>query len=264
MPRLLSALVLAPVALGAVYLGSPFLDILVVAAALVMAWEWAHLCGNRTFGVRGLVLGGVLLAALMAISLGRPRMALGILAMGLVAVYLFAMREPKDGRHSWLAAGVPYIGLPCVALLWMAADPADGYRAVFWLFAVVWGVDIGGYVFGSTIGGAKLAPAISPNKTWAGLIGGTAVAGAAGAVTAVLLGKDGIVPLSALSAGLGVVAQIGDLGESWVKRHFGVKDAGNLIPGHGGVLDRVDGLLVVLLVVALIRMVSGQGVLTWL
>ena len=264
MPRLLSALVLAPVALGTVYLGSPFLDILVIAAALIMAWEWAHLCGNRTFGVRGLLLGAVLLAALVAISLGHPRVALGVLAIGLAAVYFFAMGEPKDGRHPWLAAGVPYIGLPCAALIWLGAEPTGGYRTVFWLFAVVWAVDIGGYVFGSTIGGAKLAPAISPNKTWAGLIGGTAVAGAAGAATAALLGKEGILPLGALSAGLGVVAQIGDLGESWVKRRFGAKDAGNLIPGHGGLLDRVDGLLVVLLVVALIHLVSGQGVLTWL
>ena len=261
MTRLLSALVLAPIALGAVYLGPPFFDFLVVVAALIMVWEWAHLCGGGAFGGRGVVLGAVLLAALVATGLGRWHVALGILAMGWVAVYLFARREHKDGRHGWLAAGVFYVGLPCVAMIWLRADPTDGCRTMFWLFAVVWAVDIGGYLFGSTIGGAKLAPGISPNKTWSGLIGGVAIAGVAGAATAALLDREGIVFLGALSAGLGVVAQIGDLGESWLKRRFGVKDTGNLIPGHGGLLDRVDGLVAVLLVVGLIRLISGHGVL---
>ena len=122
--------------------------------------------------------------------------------------------------------------------------PAQGRDLVFWLLAVVWATDIGAYFAGRGIGGAKLAPAISPNKTWAGLIGGALAAALVGIIAARLLGS-GAIPLAVGGMALAVVAQGGDLLESWCKRRFGVKDSSHVIPGHGGILDRVDGLLAV-------------------
>lgn len=171
---------------------------------------------------------------------------------------------PAPSRVSWLAAGLLYIVPPCLALLWLRSDPALGRETLFWLLALVWATDIGAYASGRLIGGPRLAPAISPKKTWAGLIGGACCAGATGAAAAALLGKGALLPLAALSAILAVVSQGGDLLESWVKRRFDTKDSSNLIPGHGGLLDRVDGLLAAAAAVALIDLVAGGKVLEWL
>ncbi len=219
--RVLSALILAPPVLAAVYYGSPYFDILVAGALAVMAWEWNRL-------VRGV------------------------------------SRELSLGRLAWLAGGALYIGAPSLALLWLRADGDVGRHAVFWLMALVWAADSGAYAFGLSIGGPKLAPRISPKKTWAGFGGGVFCAAAAGALGASLLGKDDLLPLSALSAALGAVSQLGDLLESWVKRRFGVKDTSNLIPGHGGLLDRVDGLLAVVSVAALLSWAVQGNILKWL
>ncbi len=275
--RVVSALFLAPLALLAVYAGSPFLEGLVILAVGLMAWEWSGLCGGGAVGLPGVALSAFLVVSMVIAGLGYPEAAVAVVAVGALVVIVIIRwmhRRPDRAadfvagkafdRPQWLAAGAPYIGLPCIALIWLGGDETMGYKTVFWMFALVWAVDTGGYIFGNVIGGARLAPAISPNKTWAGLLGGTAAAGVAGAVTAMLLGKGTVVPLALLSAALGVVSQGGDLAESWVKRHFGVKDTSNLIPGHGGVLDRVDGLLVVLLVVAAIDVVSGRSILIWI
>ena len=262
--RVLSGLVLAPVALAAVYFGSPYLDVFAGVAALIMAWEWGRLCGGGEAGASGVVLMVAVVAAVAAVGLATAPTALIILACGGVAVLGSALRAQTSGGPLWLAAGVPYIGIPCVALAWLGSATEDGRMVVFWLFAVVWAVDCGGYLFGRLIGGPRLAPAISPNKTWAGLAGGVACAGAAGAAAAALLGKEGMLPLVLLSSAMGLLAQAGDLAESAVKRHFQVKDASNLIPGHGGLLDRADGLLAVLVAVASINLLGGRSVLAWL
>ncbi len=219
--RILSALILAPPVLAAIYYGPPYFDILVGLALLVMAWEWNRL-------VRG------------------------------------PSRELSLGRLAWLAGGFLYIGVPSLALLWLRAEGDVGRHTVFWLMALVWAADSGAYTFGLLIGGPKLAPRISPKKTWAGFGGGVFCAAAAGAVGAFLLGKDNLLPLSALSAALGGVSQLGDLLESWVKRHFGVKDTSNLIPGHGGLLDRVDGLLAGATAAALLSWAVQGNILKWL
>jgi phosphatidate cytidylyltransferase len=134
---------------------------------------------------------------------------------------------------------------------------------LLWMFAVVWATDIGAYAVGRRLGGPRLAPRWSPGKTWAGLIGGAGAAALAGWITGYVLGIAPVLPLVMASTGLAVVEQFGDLAESMAKRRFGVKDSSGLIPGHGGLLDRVDGLLAVIPVAALLTVISGEGVLSW-
>jgi phosphatidate cytidylyltransferase len=133
-----------------------------------------------------------------------------------------------------------------------------------WIVALVVAADTGAYVAGRSIGGPKLAPRISPNKTWAGLAGAIVSAGIIGGLTAVIIGRPSVLPLILVSGLLAVIEQGGDLFESFFKRHFGVKDSGRIIPGHGGVLDRVDGLLAVILAVAGLELALGGGIFTWL
>ena len=220
--RVLSGLVLIPVALGLAYAGGAAFNILVLLAAALMADEWRRLC---------------------SIDAGASGTA--------------------HRRWLWLAAGAVYIAVPCIAIIWLRSDAAVGRQAIFWLFAVVWATDIGAYFAGRGIGGPKLAPRISPGKTWAGLLGGMVCAALVGAATALLLDLSRAVPLIVISALLAVVAQAGDLLESMVKRRFGVKDSGHLIPGHGGVLDRLDGMLTAAPAVAALTLVTGEGVLAW-
>ncbi len=164
----------------------------------------------------------------------------------------------------WLVVGALWIGVPCLIMIGLRADPAVGRVTVLWLLAVVWAADIGAYAAGRTIGGPRLAPAVSPNKTWAGFFGGVACAAAAGAGMAGVLGREVLVPLAAFSAFVGMVAQGGDLAESWVKRRFGVKDSGSIIPGHGGLLDRMDGVLAAVIAVGVAGYLGKGTVLTWL
>jgi len=188
--------------------------------------------------------------------------ALIFVAAGVVIVGLSAKLEGTR-NPLWLAAGVGYVGLPCIALAWLRALPHDGLATLLWVLAVVWATDTGAYAAGRSLGGPKLAPRISPNKTWAGLIGGTVAAAVMG-VGASLLVQDAPLWFTVpASAALAVVEQAGDLFESAVKRHFGVKDSSRLIPGHGGVLDRVDGLMAVSVVVATLSGAVGHAILIW-
>lgn len=211
--RTVTAVIAAPVVLGAVYVGTPLFEILIAFMALILAMEWNRLC---------------------------------------------------SGRSLWMAAGLVYILIPCWALLHIRTNHPIGQETLFWLLAVVWSADTGAYAFGRLIGGAKLAPVISPNKTWAGLLGGIGVSGIAGGATALILGFESIILLAGLSAAIGAVSQAGDLAESWVKRHFGVKDTGTILPGHGGLFDRVDGLLVAAVAVAVLETVGKGKILTWM
>jgi phosphatidate cytidylyltransferase len=265
--RTLSALVLAPVAIAAVWFGSPWLQIVTAAAGAVMAWEWARLCLAGHLRDSGIVLIGSVLVAVASAAAAGAAVAIGVSLAGAALVFMAARRE-SDGQPRWLAAGTLWIALPCVLLLWLArledAELEDAGRAtVLWVFAVVWATDIGAYVFGRQIGGPRLAPRWSPRKTWAGLIGGAGCAALAGAGTAHLLEVSPALPLVLLSAGLAIVGQFGDLAESLAKRRFGVKDSSGLIPGHGGLLDRLDGLLAVIPTVALLSLIGGGSVLTW-
>jgi phosphatidate cytidylyltransferase len=268
--RVVSALAMMPPVLGAIYFGSPYFEILLGGCAVIMAWEWDRLCGGRTRKIGVFALGATYVAAVVLTSLGRPAMALAFLLAGSAGLLILAARWRKsmaldgaEGDPGWRVAGAFYIGACCIALTWLRTEPALGFETVAWLLATVWAVDIGAYICGRLIGGPRLVPAISPNKTISGLLGGMASAGAVGVAAAVFFDHQSIVPLAVASVALGFVAQTGDVAESWIKRRHGIKDSSHIIPGHGGVLDRVDGLLAAAAVTALFFATREGGVFTW-
>jgi phosphatidate cytidylyltransferase len=163
-----------------------------------------------------------------------------------------------------LLLGVPYVGLGMAALAWLREDAEAGRAALLFLMLLVWASDIGAYMTGRLVGGPKLAPSISPNKTLSGALGGLVTAvGVALAVSFVVQPPGSIAWTMAVAAVLGIVAQAGDLFESAIKRKAGAKDSGHLIPGHGGLLDRLDALLAAAPIAALLALASGRGVVFW-
>jgi phosphatidate cytidylyltransferase len=249
--RVLSALAIAPPVLAAVHFGAPYFDLLILLVACVTTWEWARLCGGGSLGAGGVFLIGLVILAITAGLLASYPLAALLAGAGALAIGLAVGRRDLQAG-SWLAAGAVYLTLSSLACLWLRSVPQDGEIVVYWLFATVWATDTGAYVVGRNLGGPKLAPAISPNKTWSGLLGGMLAAAGVGAVASLWWTPAAPWILIASSAGLALVAQAGDLLESYVKRRFGVKDASRLIPGHGGMLDRVDGLLAASLAVGLV------------
>ena len=204
--RILSAVVLGPLLLAAIWFGFPWIDLVAALAAPLMVSEWTGL------------------------TRGRPLIRLIAIGYTLAAI---------------------------LALLWLRHQPIQGRETVIWIVLCIWATDIGAYVVGRSAGGAKLAPRISPGKTWSGLVGGMAWAAVTSAAVGYTFDLGDTFALAGIGAGLAVVGQIGDLIESAAKRRAGVKDSGTLIPGHGGLLDRIDGLLAALVVVALIRLAVG-------
>jgi phosphatidate cytidylyltransferase len=260
--RVVSAVALAPLPVAAIWFGWPWLPLLTGVAAAVMAWEWGRLCRHGHFGQTGIVLVAVVLAAVAAAALASPGFAFGTALLGAGLVF-WAARRKRDLEPQWTAFGALWVALPCVCLLWLARDGPTGRATLLWVLAVVWATDIGAYAVGRTLGGPHLAPRWSPHKTWAGLAGGVLCAALAGWITTAWLGISPVVPLVLVSAGLAIVEQFGDLAESAAKRRFGVKDSSGLIPGHGGLLDRLDGLLAVIPVVALLTLIGGGSLLAW-
>jgi phosphatidate cytidylyltransferase len=260
--RVRSALALAPLPIAAIWFGSPWLPLLTAIAAAVMAWEWGRLCRQGRLGGAGIVLVGVVLAAVAVAALFATGLAVAIALVGAVLVFWTA-RDRSDLDPRWTALGALWVALPCVCLLWLAREEATGRATLLWVLAVVWATDIGAYAIGGMLGGPRLAPRWSPGKTWAGLAGGTLCAALTGWATAACLGISPALPVILISAGLAVVEQFGDLAESLAKRRFGVKDTSGLIPGHGGLLDRLDGLLAVVPVVAMLTLIDGRSILAW-
>ncbi len=240
--RINSALVLVTVTLLLTYSGAVSFAVLIAVFVALMAWEWGRLIRGRgldeAFAVQ-VVASAV--AALLA-AYGMVGSALSIILIATAGV--FALRRLTDSAEKawWSAAGVYYAGLPAIAMIWLRGDPVDGWHAILFLFIIVWTTDTAAFAFGRLVGGPRLAPRISPKKTWSGLIGGLLAAGVAGVLFAYAIGAS-MVALGAVAAGLALLAQLGDLGESALKRLFGWKDSSGLIPGHGGVLDRLDGLV---------------------
>ena len=266
--RICSALILVAVALFMTLSSLESFAVLILLFVAAMGWEWGRL-------VRGagldLAFGVQLLAttvALWATVRGCPGCALLAVIAGTVAVFFVRVLKDEHPQAWWSAAGVYYCGLPAIALIWIRSDPDFGTLAILYLFTIVWTTDSAAYLFGRWIGGPKLAPRVSPKKTWAGLIGGALSACLAGLVFAAFA-EDAFSPwLGGLSIGLALIAQCGDLGESAVKRMFGMKDTSGLIPGHGGVLDRVDGLLFAAIAAALLAWAvnpqnPGRALLLW-
>jgi len=259
--RIASALVMVPVALAIVWYGGPWIAGLAALAAALMAWEWGRLVGRSTGLVDSLFLAAIAAIAVLAGAYVAAWVGLLVGAAGILLQQRLA--GARTAAPIWTAAGLAWIIAPCIGFVWLRADPDEGTATVFWLLAVVWAIDTAAYVAGKTIGGPKLAPRISPKKTWAGLIGGVTAAIVVGLVTALIVGSDKIWQIALLSGALAIVEQIGDMAESFAKRRFGVKDSGNLIPGHGGLLDRLDGMLAVVVAVVVLSLVTGGSVLTW-
>jgi phosphatidate cytidylyltransferase len=160
-------------------------------------------------------------------------------------------------------AGVVIITGACLGLVWLRAQPALGLETVLWLFAIVWAADSAAFAAGAVLGGPRLAPDISPNKTWAGLIGGVVCGALSSAAFGAVLGAQNWLILAGLGLAIALAAMFGDLAESWLKRRVGVKDASSLIPGHGGVLDRLDGLIAATIFVCLLTIWGGVTPLAW-
>lgn len=265
--RIIAAAVLIPIVLLDVWLGDVWFDIGIALVAALMAGEWCrmvHKGSQRQLAVHAVAAVGAILVVSRAGVVTAMQVILLCWALSLV---MEAMTRKSGSRFMWW--GVPYVALPGVALVMIRHSPELGLTAALWLFAVVWTADTMAYVFGRLIGGPKLAPAISPNKTWAGL-GGAVFGGVVASVCAAMIaGLGSLAMLALLGAVLAVLEQAGDLFESSVKRRFGVKDSGHIIPGHGGVLDRVDGLMFAAIAAALIGYLhAGQdmvasGLLVW-
>jgi phosphatidate cytidylyltransferase len=257
-----SALVLAPVALAAVWLGGAWLAVLVLVAVGGMGWEWARLCGYGAVGLTGAAIIGTGIGAVAAFALGKSGAVAALVAVaGSVVVFGMAAQR-RGGEAGWTGAGTLWLTLGAVAFLWLRDASRDGRDAALLVLGVVWTSDVAAYAVGRTLGGPRLAPSISPGKTWAGFAGGLAGVGLIGGLVAALAGASpGRLVLTCL--GLGIATQLGDLVESMAKRHFGVKDSSGLIPGHGGLLDRLDGLLAAALAAALMGLGSGAELRIW-
>ena len=261
--RIIAAAVLIPLAVAIAYAGGWLWTVLVTLAAIGLYVEWLMVVGGAAD--KRIVVSGViaLVVAGLCLGLGRIEAALAVLAIGLVAVGLMT---PE--RRNWTAAGFLYAAVAEIASVLLRLDAVKGFVALIFVLLIVWVTDSGGYFAGRGIGGPKLWPRVSPKKTWAGSIGGfVASLAVAGVFAALDLGKAG--PLLMISGILSVVSQLGDLFESAVKRRFGVKDSGQIIPGHGGLLDRLDGFVAAVAVAALFGFLRGgadgvgRGLMVW-
>jgi phosphatidate cytidylyltransferase len=253
------------VVLAALWAGGVWFTFLAGLIAIAVAYEWTRIVYPADETQFALHAAGALAGALLPVAAGLGASILTVLVISVIAVAVALRREEMT---LWSLLGVPYAGLPVLALVTLRADPNLGFQAILWVLLVVWATDTAAYFFGRLIGGPKLAPRISPKKTWAGSVGGVAAGAVAGAVAGALMTGSG----SALAVPgllLSIVAQLGDLFKSALKRRYGLKDTGNLIPGHGGIIDRADGVIAAAVVAAVIGIaragpgLAAQGLLVW-
>jgi phosphatidate cytidylyltransferase len=237
--RLVTGIAIAAGAALIVFSGPSAFAVLVVAASLLVGWEWGRLVHGPDIGILVAVqLGTVAIAGVLAAS--------GFVGLGLLGLPIGAILATllSLGRNSFLAAlGVLYAGFPAVVLIWLRSDPAQGLLAVIFLILIVAVADTAAFVSGRLLRGPLLWPKVSPNKTWSGFAGALAASAVVGALFGLAVPGASALRLAAAGALLALVAHAGDLAESALKRRFGAKDAGSLLPGHGGVMDRVDGLV---------------------
>nr|WP_218942943.1 phosphatidate cytidylyltransferase [Sphingomonas sp. R-74633] len=239
------ALLLIGLAAAALYAGGLGFWLVVSFAAVLMMGEWAMLAGANPRGRRLAQYAMSVPLAIMAPGLAAGP---GFLALGfIIGVFFFLVIIT---RNLQLALGAFYVGLTVLALVLIREQPVQGLLLTFWAMALVWACDSAAYFTGRALGGPKLAPAVSPNKTWSGFLGGVAGATLFAFVLVWLFGLP--VALALATPVLAALSQLGDLFESHLKRCAGVKDSGNLLPGHGGVMDRLDGLVAVAPVAALL------------
>ncbi len=271
-PRAASSLILIIGALVTLQLSSTIFVLAWLAVALRIHWEWQRLIGGDK-PCRRLAVGAFALVAAAALAVG-SNLPLAILVIVLAATAVGS--GGRSGFRIWAAAGVVYAGSLIISLGMLRLQIPFGVRAIAWLFAVVWGTDVVAYFAGRLIGGPKFLPQISPSKTWSGTLtgvcGGACLGTACLAAMANFTGTPSPAPLAVLFVlGLltAMVAQAGDLFESWAKRQFGVKNSGGLIPGHGGLMDRLDGFIAAVAWTALLAVAVGfpssaEGLFHWI
>jgi phosphatidate cytidylyltransferase len=261
--RIASAVILAPLAVAIAWLGGWIFFAFWTLAAIGILWEWRRVVAGR--GGSGGLGECVVAFAGIAAMVGFGGAAVLILLFGAVVECLAA----RTGPRLWIAGGILYAGALPVACILLRADPRFGFAAIAFLFAVTWATDILAYFVGRVAGGPKLWRRVSPNKTWSGAIGGAAGGVAAALAVLHLAHIANSLAVAGLALLLSVASQAGDLFESALKRRFGVKDAGHLIPGHGGIMDRLDGFLAAAALAAIIGIARGgmdapaRGLLVW-
>jgi phosphatidate cytidylyltransferase len=252
--RAASAVVLAPAAVVAIWAGGPWFLALMLVACALLAVEWAMMSAASAWRLMAGAVGFGLFASVIAAHVEQLSLALVMLVFCAAAAGLFARSRGQEALDA--AYGVLYLGWPAILLIWLRdGSSAEGLAWTFAAFIIAWSADSLAYIVGSLLGGPKLWPRFSPNKTWSGFIGGLAAGTVAGILLATFLDM-GLSPAWGAVLGLGaaLATMAGDLWESALKRRYGVKDAGKLIPGHGGLMDRVDGLMFAVVVVALARL----------
>jgi phosphatidate cytidylyltransferase len=265
-PRVASAVVLAVLAVATLVVGGHMFVLFWLIAAFAINWEWQGLIGGERRLAR-VVIGAVGLSAAAGFTHGGETIP-GLLVLALLAGVVAILAGPS--RRLWAFVGLIYAGALVVSVCALRDSPDVGLLAVAWLFALVWGADVFAYFGGRMIGGPKLWPRVSAGKTWSGTITGV-LSGALLGLAVVHFGGAGptkSLPIFLASLGAAALAQVGDLCESMVKRRFGVKDSSQLIPGHGGVMDRLDGFIFASLFAALLGAFRGlsstaAGVFSW-
>lgn len=256
---------LIPLALVIAYLGGLVFAVFWTLAALGVLWEWSSLVDRPQRRLVVVVAGLAIAAAAALIVTARPAIALAVIVIGVAATAIVA----KQPHRIWMAAGLFYAAMVAIPAIVLRSDPEFGFVAVIFLFAIVWSTDIFAYFTGRALGGPKLLPRVSPKKTWSGGIGGLLAAILAAVLVAKFAGLTDLIPIAMVAAMLSLAAQSGDFIESAVKRRFGAKDASHIIPGHGGLMDRLDGFLAAATVAALIGIWRGgfgraaSGLLIW-
>jgi phosphatidate cytidylyltransferase len=263
--RVVSAAVLAPLALVAAYIGGLPFALFWGIAALVVLWEWMTLVVGPNYRLLVLSCAAAIAVADFLAWLGRPVTALFMVGLGALAGAIFAPSE----RRLWVIAGAGYAGGMVLAPVFLRADAGFGFAVILLVFAIVWTTDVLGYFAGRAFGGPKLWPAVSPKKTWSGAIAGTVGAVVVALMVAAQFGSFDRIAIIAVALLLSIMAQAGDLFESWVKRQFDAKDSSHIIPGHGGVMDRLDGFWAAAVVGCVVGLLRGgfdepaRGVLIW-
>lgn len=247
--RILTTLVMLPIVIGALWSGYPYVDVLTLTVGVLLAFEWATMVPSSKPMV---YFGAYVLSLATSVFLYESQAIVLTIVFSTLFVYLKARKE----KHMFLLTlGVPYISVGIASMMWLYHDitpyaPYNFYLTL-WFLLSVWSMDVGAYIVGTNLKGPKLAPSISPNKTWSGLIGGIVLAVAVSefyfyvlrSSTGMVLNARAEITYAIFAGLIAAVSQIGDLIESSIKRHLNLKDSSNLIPGHGGVFDRIDGLI---------------------
>lgn len=233
--RTVTALIMAPVVIGVILFEFPYYNLLLLAVGAMLSWEWSNMVAADKKATYASIYTLSMATAVMLQSM------FGILLMIVLATIVIAFKSRGEKHRKLLMLGVPYISLGIGSLMWLMI--VFSAWAVLWLLFVVWAVDVGGYVVGCSVKGPKLAPKISPHKTWSGLFGGMLLASLVGWGLAYVFQWPECKYYGLVAMVLAIIEQIGDLIESAIKRKVGVKDSSDMVPGHGGVFDRVDGLI---------------------